>query len=351
MYDRYVRTPSQGIITLATIVRNSNPQDDVLAYSESISEVDWDDVLTSDVIFISIFTFSADRGYLMADLLRENCDATVVIGGLHATLVPEEAAQHADLVMRGEGDETIRELMDALRNGRMPDFRGLAWLDDSGRFHNTGIAEPPIDIDTVPDRSLLYRFKEMTRYNTSWPQVHASRGCLHSCDYCGLVAAFGRKVRTRSLKSVLDDIEEAIEFFDKGNHRLAKMLWITDDNFFADRQWALSVLHGIVDRGIRYNFTVQARYEVGLDDEMLDALVQAGFSELALGIEFIEDESFKLNHKSSSVERIKDSIRNIRSHGLRVRGLFILGADDHVPGIGKELARFVADEQISGVLL
>ena len=78
--------------------------------------------------------------------------------------------------------------------------------------------------------------------------------------------------RTHSPEAVVADVEEAIRFFDEGNHRIAKMLWITDDNFFANRSWALSVLHLIMERGINYNFTVQARYEVGFDDEMLDAL-------------------------------------------------------------------------------
>lgn len=363
VYNRYIRTPSQGVMTLATIANKT--VEDVLAYSESISEVDWEDVLTADVICISIFTFNAERGYRIADLLRSNGDALVIIGGLHATLVPEETALHADLVMLGEGDETMPFVLNEIREGRMsPESikdhvegtslaarEGFAWMDAEGRFRSTGTATPPLQIDTVPNRHLLYRFKEMTSYNTIWPQVHASRGCPHSCDYCGLVAAFGSTVRTRSPEAVIEDIMQAIDFFDTGNHRLAKMLWITDDNFFANRKWALSVLRLIVDRGIEYNFTVQARSEVGFDDEMLEALKRAGFSELAMGIEFIEDEAFKINHKASSVAQIKASIRNIQAHGLRVRGLFILGADNHTPGISERLVRFVKENGISGVLL
>lgn len=349
VYDHSIRTPSQGIMTLATIAELLG--EDVLAYSESITEVDWDDVLTADVIFISIFTFAADRGYLIADLLREACDAHVIIGGLHATLVPQEAALHADYVMLGEGDETLPLLLRDLRNGEPPTFKGIAWIDLDGNFHTTGTADPPTAIDTIPNRDLLYGFKDMTKYNTIWPQVHASRGCPHSCDYCGLVAAFGHSVRTRSPEAVVADIEEAIRFFDEGNHRIAKMLWITDDNFFANRSWALSVLHLIVERGIEYNFTVQARYEVGFDDEMLDALKAAGFSELAMGIEFIEDEAFEINHKKCSVAQVEKAIRHIRAHGLRVRGLFVLGADNHTKGISQRIAHFVSKNKIDGVLL
>lgn len=348
VYNESIRTPSQGIITLATIAATAG--DDVLAYSECISEIPWDDVVDADIVCISIFTFSAPRGYEIADRLRATSNATVVIGGLHATLCPNEAARHAHYVMLGEGDETLPLLIDCIRRKAVPDFAGVAYYRNDN-LANTGTATPPRSIDIVPDRRLLYRFKEATRYNTIWPQVHASRGCPHSCDYCALVAAFGRCVRTRSPESVVEDIRQAIAFFDEGNRRIARMLWITDDNFFADRAWALRVLRLIASEGISYNFTVQARFEVGFDDEMLEALSTAGFSELAMGIEFIEDEAFEINHKSSTVDEVKRSIANIRRHGLRVRGLFIVGADNHTPGVGERIARFVEENGIDGVLI
>ena len=74
---------------------------------------------------------------------------------------------------------------------------------------------------------------------------------------------------------------------------------------------------------------------------MLDLLKEAGFIELAMGIEFLEDESFQAYHKESTYRQILRSVRNIKRHGLRVRGLFIMGADSHTKGVGKRLARFV----------
>ena len=129
------------------------------------------------------------------------------------------------------------------------------------------------------------------------------------------------------------------------------MLWITDDNFFADRNWAISVLNAIIDSEIDYHFTIQARYEVGFDDEMLELLKQAGFDELAMGIEFLEDEAFEQYHKKSTYQSILDAVKNIQRHGIRTRGLFIVGADNHEIGVGKRLAEFVIENNISGVLI
>ena len=315
VYDRYIRTPSVGLNTLATIVKRE--VDDTLMYSESISRIPLKDVLDADVIFIGIFTFAAVRGYKLARYLKKHSRAVIVMGGLHASMNYEEAVKYCDYVL------TV----------------------------STGYPEPPQDIGTIPDRNLIWRYQKMAGHNTIWPQVHASRGCPHNCDYCALVRHFGRKVRTRPPENVVEDIRQSIEFFDRKHFRPVKDLWITDDNFFADREWAVSVLNAIIDSGLDYRFNVQARYEVGFDDEMLDLLKKAGFFELDMGIEFIDDKSFETYHKKSTKDEIVRSIKNIRKHGLSVRGLFILGSDDQEKGVGDQLADFVIENHIQGVLI
>lgn len=348
VYDRYIRTPSVGLNTLATIVKKKIP--DTYMYSESISRFDMKDIKDADIVFIGIFTYAAVRGYKIASYLRKHTNATVVLGGLHASMNYKEAVRYADYVMLGEGDETILPLIKMIKSGKRPKIKGYAWMEN-GTIYNTGKAEPPQNIDIIPDRSLIHNYKKMTGHMTIWPQVHASRGCPHNCDYCALVRHFGRYVRKRSPENIVKDIQYSIDFFEKGNHRLIKDLWITDDNFFADRQWAKQVLNAIIDSGIKYRFNIQARYEVGFDDEMLELLKKAGFFELDMGIEFIDDASFKTYHKTSTKEQIEKSIKNIQKHGLSVRGLFILGSDNQKKGCGKELADFVIKNKIQGVLI
>lgn len=348
-YEKYIRTPSHGLLTLTTIVKGRF--DDTLMYSESISKVLWDDVLDADIVFIGIFTFAAMRGYELARFIKERSDAVVVMGGLHASMNYPEAVQHCDYVLLGEGDESILEFIDATQNDRPIDFCGVAYLRD-GELVHTGERRPPENIDVIPNRYLLYRYHKMAGHYTIWPQVHASRGCPHNCDYCAVVRHFGRRVRTRSPENVVEDIRQAIAFQESRVFKnKMRMLWITDDNFFADRDWAVSVLHAIIESGITYAFTIQARYEVGLDDEMLDLLKQAGFTELAMGIEFLEDESFERYKKDSRYADIVRAIGNTQSHGLQVRGLFIVGADDHKKGVGDRLADFVLDHDVRGVLI
>ncbi len=349
-YNKSIRNPSTGLITLATIMKKRIR--DTLMYSEAISKIDFDDVLDADIVFLSINTFNAVRGYEICRKIHERSQALVVLGGLHASLNYSEAVQHADYVLRGDGDELILEFVNAVDEGLPIDFKGVVFRQD-GEIVNTGEREPPEDIDTVPDRSLVHDYARLaSRYDTLWPQVHASRGCPHNCDYCALVHHFGRKVRTRSPQSVVEDIRQAIAFHRRSvPPRLNTAVWITDDNFASDREWAKSVLNEIIESGIKSDFSVQARAEIGFDDELLSLMKKAGFFEVTLGIEFLDDESFKRYNKKSKRADIERAISNIKAHGMGVRGLFIVGADDHQPGIGNRIARFVIDNDIHGILV
>lgn len=124
VYDRYIRTPSVGLNTLATIVKEKVP--DTMMYSESISRLVIDDIIDADIIFIGIFTFNAIRGYKLARYFKKKSNAIIVMGGLHASMNYKEAIKYCDYVLLGEGDESILELVDAIRKKKYQHFRG--WL-------------------------------------------------------------------------------------------------------------------------------------------------------------------------------------------------------------------------------
>ncbi|MDR0499781.1 MAG: B12-binding domain-containing radical SAM protein [Coriobacteriales bacterium] len=359
IYNGNICNPSTGLITLATIAKKH--VNDTLMYSEAISEIVWEDVVDADVVFISINTFNAMRGYAIADALRGVSEASnllrplVVMGGMHASLNFAEATQHADFVMLGDGDDAIVELLDALAagDGSVFNVAGLAYLQNMSKLVLTEKREQPLNIDTIPDRMLVYDYARMAAsYDTLWPQVHASRGCTGTCDYCCVIAHFGRNVRTRSPEVVVEDIRQSIAFHNRSfPPRLTKAVWLTDDNFALCRKWAMSVLHAIIKSDISWPITVQARWDLGFDNEMLDLMKQANFFEVSLGIEFIDDTSFVRHKKNCTRERIEQAIANIHAHGIGVRGLFILGTDEDTPGAGERLAQFIINNKIEGCLL
>jgi radical SAM superfamily enzyme YgiQ (UPF0313 family) len=386
LYNGNICNPSTGLITLATIAKRL--VDDTLMYSESITEINealWADIQSADAVFISINTFNAVRGYEIAEMLRAQGGTTskprplVVLGGMHATLNYAEAVRYADYVMLGDGDESIVEFIEALQelddvreavSGAPIRIPGLAYLrradvatttaeselnaeNDGSEIILTDKRAQPHDIETIPDRSLVFDYARMAKkYDTLWPQVHASRGCTGTCDYCCVIAHFGRQVRTRTPETVVEDIRQAIAFHNRSfPPRLSRAVWLTDDNFALNREWAKSVLRAIIASDIRWPITVQARWELGFDDEILALMKQAGFFEVSLGIEFIDDASFVRYHKHCTRERIEAAIANIHAHGIGVRGLFILGSDEDCPGVGERLGQFIIDNDIHGCLI
>lgn len=349
-YNKYIKNPSTGLITLTTIVQKM--VDDTRMYSESISKIDFDDIYDADIVFVGINTFNAVRGYDLAKTIRENSNTILVFGGMHASLNYPEAIKYCDYVLLGDGDESIAEFVHAVSKNEPITFPGVV-CNRNGEVIHTGVRPQPEHIDTIPDRNLVYDYSRLAKkYDTLWPQVHASRGCTHNCSYCAVVQHFGRKVRKRPPENVVADIKESIAFHHrKGIPRLSKCVWITDDNFAEDREWAISVLNAIIDSGIKYHFSVQARFELGFDDEILELMKKAGFIELALGIEFLEDDAFKAYNKKSTYSEIVRSIANIRRHGIGVRGLFIVGAENHEKGVGEKIVKFVKEHHIHGTLI
>jgi radical SAM superfamily enzyme YgiQ (UPF0313 family) len=350
IYNRTIRNPSTGLMTLATIVKKII--DDTLMYSEAISEINFEDVYDSDIIFISINTYNAFRGYEIAGQIKKYSDAVIVFGGMHASLYFIETIEHCDYILTGDGDESIIEFIHALQNNSPVDFPGVIYKKDR-TVVNTGKRNQPEDINTIPDRYLVHGYSEAAkRYDTLWPQVHASRGCPHNCSYCSIIHHFGRKIRKRRPENVVADIKEGIDFHKREIiPRFNTGLWITNDNFAQDREWAIAVLKEMIKQKIDYHFSVQARYEIGFDDEILTLMKQAGFIEITLGIEFLHDTTFKTYKKKSTHSEIIQSIQNIHAHGIGVRGLFIVGSDDDKKGIGKKIAEFVIKNEIHGVLI
>jgi len=349
---KYIRNPAVGTLMVTTIAKRF--VDDTLMYSESISRVDWDDVLDADIVFIGIFTFNAQRGYEIAQRIKQESDAVVVLGGMHASLNYPEAVNHCDYVLLGEGDESVPEFITAINSGSAIDFPGVAYIND-GELVHTGKRSAPRDIEIAPDYNLLYAYDKMASYNTVWAQVHASRGCPYFCDYCAIIQHLGRGIRTRSPEAVVEDIRQTVAYHNRRFlgivPRANRIVWLTDDNFFADRKWAIAVLNALIDSGMKIPLSTQARFEIGSDDEMLALLKRAGFIEVVYGIEFLEDESFEQFNKRSTYDQVVEAIENTQRHGLEVRGLFILGADNHRMGVGEKIADFVIKHRIKGVLI
>ncbi|NQU75018.1 MAG: B12-binding domain-containing radical SAM protein [Planctomycetes bacterium] len=336
------RWPLLGGITLATILEQSGY--DVVVYNENISgPVDADpkiyaDLCNADVVGIGIMTPTASRGYAIADRIkRDAAGVKIVIGGVHATVLPEEALAHADIVVCGEGETVI----EAIASGEV----------DSGIIQATALA----DLDQIPtlNHFLMHDFDKLLagcrkRYLYELP-VMTSRGCPYGCRYCSVTRMFGRKVRRQSVEKVHRDL---CRYAEQG----FTTLFFYDDNFTTDRQWTRTLLDRI--RPMRLRFNAQSRVDFHWidgdrrqrDDQMLRSMHRAGGDMLFIGYETTDEATAKAWNKGyrgpqSLSARLSEDTKILHDNGFWIHGMFVMGPE-HTARTAEGIVDFARRTQI-----
>jgi len=286
--------PLLGPIYLGTILKNEGH--DVTVYNENIKEIDYSQIKDSDVLGISMITSTAPHGYKIAEKFRQlNPRGRVIIGGSHATFLPEEAAQYADHVVTGEGESVICELVKS----------GGEKIISGSRVEN-------LDDLPFPDFSLMDGV-DISKKRLQITPVSTSRGCPFDCTFCSVTAMFGRKYRFRSTESVIEEISQF-------KHR---RIFFYDDNFDANKPRTKELLKQMIKNKITPPWIAQVRADVAKDEEMVALMAQANCSQLCIGFESLNPEVLKSYNKKQTPEDISSCIKILHKYGIKIHGMFI----------------------------
>jgi radical SAM superfamily enzyme YgiQ (UPF0313 family) len=261
----------------------------------------------ADLVGITAFTASARRAYEIAALYREQ-GVPVVMGGIHASMCPDEALRFVDAVVIGEAETAWPQVIADVDSGRLqPAYKG-GWADLKGL--------------PCPCRDLFHP-------GYMFASVQTSRGCPMNCEFCSVTAFSGRRYRRRSLEEVLDELETIPQ----------RMLFFVDDNIMGygqeSREQALALFRGIVERKLDKLWFCQASLNFADDEEVLHWAGQAGCKMVFLGLEAeevdaLEEVNKRLNLKRG-VESYEAAFRRIHRAGIAVLGAFIFGMDSDTP--------------------
>ncbi len=328
--------PRLGIFILGTMMKERGWDVKVkIGKVDQICAIDFSDV---SIVGISTITPTANEAYAIGDHIR-SLGTPVVMGGPHVTFMPEEALQHADYVIRGEGEMPLQALIDAFEAGK-GDFRGVPNLSyvKSGKIRHNPMNPHAENLDRfpAPDFSLL----DDPKYIKVIP-VQTSRGCPYDCSFCSVTGMFGRKYRFRSTGHILDELRRY-----KG---LGKMIFFYDDHFAANRKRAKELLRAMIDEGLTFKFSTQVRTEIARDRELLELMKKAGCHTLFIGFESVNPESLKEMKKSQTVEDIVRAIDVIHSYGIHIHGMFVYGFDGDTPASVMETVRFAKRLRLTSV--
>lgn len=283
------------LTTLAALV----PEDieaDIKIYDETAGRIPLD--LDADLIGITCITGTAPRCYAYADYFRKK-GKTVMLGGVHPSMLPDEAAQHADVVFTGFSEQTFPQAIRDYLNGSLKKF-----------YHQNkdfSIVGRPF-----PRRELL----NPKRYITT-KTVEAIRGCCHTCTFCAYPAAFGRCVYKRPVKEVAAEIEAM-----NTRHVL-----FPDVNLITDRQYAIELFNALIPLKIIWLGLVTS--SIGIDEELITLFRKSGCRGLLIGFESITQESQKYIHKGvNKVDSYVELMKKLHDNGILVQGCFAFGGDE-----------------------
>jgi radical SAM superfamily enzyme YgiQ (UPF0313 family) len=316
--------PRLGVVILGTILKERGYQVKVMV--EDVAPFDHRTIAAADLVGISCITSTSTRGYELADSLRRE-RTPVVMGGPHVTHRAEEALDHCDYVVRGEGEAALPALIEAIERGE--GFEKIAGLSywRGGRTHHVPEAPFERDLDRWPDPDLsLIDTSRSRSMMGGWRYLPlmTSRGCPHDCSFCSVTTTFGQKMRYRSVDRVLAEVAK---------HDLRRTaFFIYDDNFTANRRRTRELLDGFCQMPVRPRWMAQVRADVARDTELLDHMARAGCNMVFIGLESVNEESLKSSKKRQTLVEVRQHVGRIRAAGINVHGMFVLGFDSDGPG-------------------
>jgi radical SAM superfamily enzyme YgiQ (UPF0313 family) len=293
---KYSLFPPLGLATLAAYLR---PDDEAEIVDEHVAS-HRDTGERPDLVVIQVYITNARRAYRLADYYRSR-GSFVALGGLHVTSMPDEAAEHADAVFLGPGEQTFPIFLDELRAGRA----GLRYTSTSGR---TLEHVPPIRRDLIARRRYLVP-----------NSIVVTRGCPQHCDFCYKDAFFdgGRSFYTQRVDDALAEIDRL-----PGRH-----LYFLDDHLLGDRRFATALFDGM--RGMNRLFQGAATVDSILRGDLIERAAEAGLRSIFVGFETLTPGNLARSNKRQNLGRDYAAVANrLHALGIMINGSFVFGMDD-----------------------
>lgn len=295
--------PSLGLLYLAA----ATPAGHELVYCEAAADgAEPDELYACDLVAISTFSAQVFEAYAVADRLRA-AGVRVAMGGLHVSVVPEEALEHADYVCVGEGENAWPAIVAAAERGA-----------PASVFRASDL--PPVDVARLPvPRFDLLGDRPYNRFT-----VQTSRGCPWRCDFCASTVMLGRPYRKRPVEHVVRDVRAILAL------RPGAFIELADDNTFVDKEWGKELCRALIPLGIKW-FT-ETDVSVADDPELLDLMRRAGCRQVLIGLESpeasaVDGVEMRSNFKQRRAGSVERAVLEVQRHGITVNGCFVLGLD------------------------
>ena len=305
-------------LTLPILAALTPSEHDVLMIEEEFEPLPLD--THWDLVGITAMTATARRAYELASLFRHN-GAKVVLGGIHPSVLPDEAAQFADAVVVGEAEGVWQKVLDDVRLNRL-----------RKHYYNLhpDISESPLPVHR--------RKRSILGLHSYVMPVIASRGCPYDCEFCCVPRIYGRRQRHMPIEHITEDIQRTG----------AKRVMFLDDNIGGVRSYAIRLFAALEPLKVSWYGQTSARFI--LDEELFDAALRSGLEALFVGVESVEPEARRKMRKSlRSIQMYERAIKRCRSAGVIFHASLIFGGDEDTPDVFKRTLEFLLRNSVPSI--
>jgi len=333
-----------GFLNLPYVAAVTPPDVEVKIVDEAFEKVNLEEKV--DLVGVTAQTPVAPRAYQIAGEFRKR-GIPVVMGGVHASMLPEEALRHVDAVVIGEAEEVWPQLIEDFRRGQMKRI-----YQANGFVNPAGLP--------LPRRNLLNH-----KFYFPLKLLETTRGCPHHCDFCGVSKFFGYRYRNRPIGEI---DRELATLFEKGpvmnpfskkvlslfNRDLPyflkrRLLYIIDSNIAGDKQFALDLVSLLKDYDLLWYG--HAPVSIAFDQKLLEGFSQSGCIAVNLGFESFSIKNLKtMGKRFNDPPHYADAVKRIHDHGIGIMGTFMVGLDDDDPGVFQRIIDFCIDSRLDWAL-
>lgn len=299
---KYSLFPPLGLATLAAYL---SPDDEIDLQDQHVETLNLND--NPDLVIIQVYITNAYRAYKIADHYKKQ-GAYVLLGGLHVTSLPEEAAPHADTIFLGPGEETFPQFLKDFKN------------KSPKKVYSSSIRI----LDKIPPirRDLIKRNKYLVPNS-----IVVTRGCPHHCDFCYKDAFFegGRSFYTQIVDDALSEIDRL-----QGRH-----LYFLDDHLLGNAKFASELFEGM--KGMNRVFQGAATVDSVLRGNLIEKAAEAGLRSLFVGFETFSPANLKQSNKKQNLEKdYVKAVNRLHSLGIMINGSFVFGLDEDDKNVFKQ---------------
>lgn len=310
---KYSLFPPLGLATLAAFL---NPEDNVVLQDQHVETLQLDD--EPDLVVIQVYITNAYRAYKIADHYREK-GCFVILGGLHVSSLPEEAAIHADSIFIGPGEDTFPQFLRDFRVGKAQ----KRYVSMSRSIEDI----PPIRRDLI--KRHLYLVPN---------SIVVSRGCPHHCDFCYKDAFFegGKSFYTQRVDAALAEIDRL-----PGRH-----LYFLDDHLLGNSKFASGLFEGM--KGMNRVFQGAATIDSILRGDLIEKAADAGLRSIFVGFETLSAANLRQSNKKQNLEKdYVKAINRLHDLGIMINGSFVFGLDDDDSSVFSETVDWAVENGIT----